>query len=220
MYLQKEAYPRQFQQATETEVLLFSSHIGFVLESELKNRNKFLGATIRMISTMWPPQSKRLFNSHLHQGAVTILTTHISLLCPPSWHVISCHIVRELHFSLIPQLLTAEMCLLLLPHVAHSVATSTELEVFNTGWNHTELNFKFFNIETCKFGINQIQSLVDLNIKQHKNASPGHARPCLTLFLFSSTSFGFVFKGTNWFGSSILIGVPLLTLEESSAFIH
>lgn len=41
-----------------------------------------------------------------------------------------------------------------------------------------------------------------------------------TLFLFSSTSLGFVFKGTNWFGSSILIGVPPLVFEESSAFIH
>ena len=37
MDLQKEAYPQQFQQATETVVLLFSSHIDFVLESELKN---------------------------------------------------------------------------------------------------------------------------------------------------------------------------------------
>lgn len=41
-----------------------------------------------------------------------------------------------------------------------------------------------------------------------------------TLFLFSSTSLGFVFKGTNWFGSSILIGVPPLVFEDSSAFIH
>lgn len=43
---------------------------------------------------------------------------------------------------------------------------------------------------------------------------------CFTLFLFSNTSLGFVFRGTNWFGSSILIGVPPLVLEESSAFIH
>lgn len=41
--LQREAYPQQFLQATETVVLLFSSRIGFVLESELKNNNnKFL----------------------------------------------------------------------------------------------------------------------------------------------------------------------------------
>jgi len=48
MDLQKEAYPQQFQQATETVVLLFSSHIDFVLESELKN-SKFLGATLQVI---------------------------------------------------------------------------------------------------------------------------------------------------------------------------
>lgn len=33
MDLQKEAYPQRFQQATETVVPLFSSHICFVLES-------------------------------------------------------------------------------------------------------------------------------------------------------------------------------------------
>lgn len=48
MDLQKEAYPQQFQQATETVVLLFSSHIDFVLESELKNSKKFLGAPLQV----------------------------------------------------------------------------------------------------------------------------------------------------------------------------
>ena len=70
MDLQKEAYPQQFQQATEIVVLLFSSHIDFVLESELKNSNKFLGATLQVTFGLLfdPPQGKSLFNSHLHKA--------------------------------------------------------------------------------------------------------------------------------------------------------
>lgn len=86
--LQMEAYLWQFQQVTEIVVLLFSGHIGFVLESKLKNKsNKFLGATIQMIFTTWPHQRKGLFN--IHKAPFTILTTHINLL-HPSWHEISC----------------------------------------------------------------------------------------------------------------------------------
>lgn len=52
MDLQKEAYPQRFQQATETVVPLFSSRICFVLESELKNNNEFLGATVQINFTI------------------------------------------------------------------------------------------------------------------------------------------------------------------------
>lgn len=41
----------------------------------------------------------------------------------------------------------------------------------------------------------------------------------VTLFLFCRTSVGLVFNGTNWLGSSILMGYPLF-LFISLDFIH
>ena len=83
--LQKEVYPQQFQQAIETVVLLFSSHIGFVLESELKYNNKFLGAAMQMTLTLfshrlaiWPPRASVIPVST--KPSLTIPTTHIRLL--------------------------------------------------------------------------------------------------------------------------------------------
>lgn len=97
MDLQKEAYPQQFQQATEIVVLLFSSHIGFVLESELKNNNMFLGASMQMTFTFSFPKGMLFDQPRIRasliptsmQPSFTTLTTHTNLLHAYS-HVI-CH---------------------------------------------------------------------------------------------------------------------------------
>lgn len=98
MDLQKEAYPQQFQQATEIVVLLFSSHTGFVLESEMKN--KFLGATMHMTFTFsFPkgllfdhPRGRASIIPTYRKPSCSILTTHVNFL-HFFWHVISCCLI-------------------------------------------------------------------------------------------------------------------------------
>lgn len=89
MDLQKEAYPQQFQQATEIVVLLFSSHIDFVLESELKHSNKFLGATLQVTFGLLfdHPRVRASLIPTSTKPSFTIITTHINL--HSSWCVIS-----------------------------------------------------------------------------------------------------------------------------------
>lgn len=133
MDLQKVVYPQQFQQAIEIVVLLFSSHTGFVLESELKYSNKFLGATMQMTFTFsFPtgllsdhPEPLSFLSPQSPLWSIQQLT-FISSTLLHVWFLLS-YMVRELHFPLTPGLNfanTAAICLMFLSRVAHSPLTS------------------------------------------------------------------------------------------------